>query len=77
LRSEHLDKLLTMRVTPEIAGLRDDALEDIYKVFQGATQTVAEIDDVDKQAYFLKSLVLLIPSVCDLELEHLCVRNSS
>ena len=77
MRSEHLDKLLTMQVTAEIEGLRDDAMEDIYKVLRGATQIVAEIDDVDKQAYFLKSLVLLIPSVCDLELQHLCVRNSS
>ena len=77
MRSEHLDKLLTMQVTAEIEGLRDDAMVEIYEVLRGATQTVAEIDDVDKQAYFLKSLVLLIPSVCDLELQHLCVRNSS
>ena len=34
-------------------------------------------DDADMHAKFLESLVLLIPSVCDLELQLTSVRNSS
>ena len=136
MRSEHLDKLLTMQSTAEIDG----AMADIAEVLRGVTETVADEvphklgpivrksiptlmqapdlyrevegqlsksrvsfllhslhglilmlqaddeldklsqaidDDAEMHANFLESLVLLIPSVCDLELQLTSVRNSS